>query len=336
VSRFEDSHAKQARGSDFVRRNRYGSMRNAVLFFSVGIAVALTLMFYPNLIAYRPLFIGLFVAVLSVPLGYTLYAMQRNLDIVMGIEFQNALFSSALYDENSFHVILNQEGTVVFNDSELVKFFPNISQGNLIKSLITIAGLTREESDRIYKALDNYQRDSFSFSLRQDDGSIMAIHVTLKPLNRPRGYFLIQGRMHVAKRVDREAPASVSLLKIHDEVTAKDIVKLLHSAPMGMYVIGADDRICFVDAMLELALGYQEGEIVHLGMTLADVRYVTEYAFARDENWAYLEERAMIHGRVMLKRKNGSLLKAMLRQEVAYRDDGSLVMLIGIVDIFNA
>ena len=78
--------------TDFVRRSRHGRLRNTAMMFIGGILAAMWVAFNPEILGGRVVFVGAFVACLAVPLLYTLYAMQRNLDLVMGVEFQNALF----------------------------------------------------------------------------------------------------------------------------------------------------------------------------------------------------------------------------------------------------
>lgn len=322
--------------TDFVRRSRHGRLRNTAMMFIGGILAAMWVAFNPEILGGRVVFVGAFVACLAVPLLYTLYAMQRNLDLVMGVEFQNALFSAAIFEKNSFTVIINQEGGIVFNDPELYTFFPNITQDNFVDSIAAIAGLSRSDVERLYYALVHRKKEHFTFPFKPKGAADPTlVRVTIKPLNRPQGYFIIQGRFFVPSRKDDALLAAGGVVASSLAGSSQYICQLMHQAPAGVYVVSPSGHIRFVNTRLEQALGYDAGQIVKDEMTLSDLRYVADMAFARDDEWQLLEDRRPIRGRVMLRRKNGSLLRTMIRQDVSVDADGNVLMLMGVVDILD-
>jgi PAS domain-containing protein len=324
------------KNTDFVRRKRHGRISYIAGMFVAGIVSSMWVAFNPDLVADRGGYVALFIGCLVAPLLYTLYIMHRNLNLVMGVEFQNALFTSAMSDKNSFTVIINQEGGVLFNDPELSNFFPNIALDGFVDSLVSIAGLSHAEVERLYYALVNGQKEHFTFSHKWKDEETSLVRVTFKPLRRPKGYFLIQGRIYEPARKDEHIGLSAHVTAKQNETSSQYVCKLLSSAPLGIYIVSPSGHIRFISALLEYALGYDLGEIVAQEMTLNDLRYVVNMAFAQDNEWQTLDERVPMHGRVMLRRKNGSLLKSMLRQEISRDAEGNMLMLMGMVDVLDA
>lgn len=318
--------------SNFVMRKRHGSVENAILLTVIGLTVAYVGTHVPSMAGHNYLFFVGF----CIPVFYMLYSLRRTIKVITRMEFKNALFASAMSDSNNFNVIIDDKGAVLHYDNELIKFFPNILQENFIASLSAVAGFSIAQEDAFMFALRHGKGESFTFPIVNDKGENAFVRLTLKPLRRPANHFLLQGRIYTPERKEDAVVVNNAGVVQTNEAAPNFVCKLLSQSPMGVYVVSPNGCIRFVNDGLEAALGYDAGEIVQKQLTLVDLRYGGDFKYSREDDLCFFDDRGNVSGKVSLRRKNQSLLYAKVRQEVARNEDGTIQMIIGIVDVLDA
>lgn len=320
MARYYESDTQIPLGQDFVRRKRHGRISVMLSLFVLSVWLATWIATNPHLIDSH---IGQFfvvMLVLSVPTAYILYVMQRNLDLVLGIEFQNALFSSVMREQADFTVIVNHEGMVEYADDGFESHFPSVPRDNVMEAMISIGALSHADTEKLYAALLHSHREYFTFPVPNALGNLQRMRVHITPLARPKGYFLWQGRNYVEEREQKTTDGAVK---------PSHIAQLQDVLPVGVYTIGPNGYIRSNNYTLEYWLGYEKDELVRRQFGIKDLHYRPDGQPA-DTNYSMYEHTFI--GETLLRHKNGSLIKAHLRHYVAYNDAGQMVSGFGVVE----
>jgi signal transduction histidine kinase len=132
---------------------------------------------------------------------FTALFTQRQRDLVMLTEFQNALFASAARVDSQFCLILKKDGEVVYVDPGFQKLFGHINYRDIHDvSKLGEYGLLKTEEELIFdKAMgDNHPARQF-INMPLPGNRTLKMVVSLEPLSRPKGYFLLRGREFVER-----------------------------------------------------------------------------------------------------------------------------------------
>ncbi len=311
-----------ASAHDFRRRKRYGSLYTIGLLYIAGMLA----MCYGLFTSHNPN-IAVITAILFGLLGvYSLFVLLRNLDLVTEAEFQNALLSSALTSPASFTLLVREDGSFAFSDHGFKEMFPGISRRNNrgLDEMAEAAAMATSETERLHDALRNGKREYFLFTLTDKDGSEHPIRLSVQPLARPQGFFLIQGREYVPNRAGAQqsvAPATtVSNINIY-------VDHMLNALPFGVYIASPSGRLRVMSRTLEILLGYERNEAIDLELSIRDLFYRAGQN-APDEGFGTKD----IEGDWMLARKNGALAHVFLEQFVIRDETGAATAVMGLIE----
>ncbi len=327
MTRYYDGELDVPLGQDFVRRKRHGRFSYMLVFFALGVWSATWIAVNPFLIESSFWLGSLIMLVLSIPAGYIMFNMQKNLDLVLGIEFQNALFSSVMREQADFTVIVNHLGAVEYSDAGFEKLFPNMLRNNVMEAMISLGALSRSDTERLYSALLHNHKEHFTFPVPNEAGEAQRMRVYITPLNRPKGFFLWQGRKYVEDR--GETVSQVGEVNTQSLSYLKHVQALQDAVPVGIYTTGANGHIRSNNRALELWLGYEVDEMIMKQLGIIDLHYRPDNARFVSDDTSYEHS---FYGETLLRHKNGSLIKVYLRHYVSHDESGNMVSAFGVVE----
>ena len=161
---------------------------------------------------------------------HAIYSLQKNIDLITEIEFQNALFSSAVKKHCDFTLIIKRNGSFAYTDDGLKEFFPGFShRQNGLQEFFEIAGVSKSDAERVDDAMEQRRNERILFPMTTANGEIFHMILTIFPLSRPKDFYLLQGRRFVER--DRN---DIQMTQMGN--ADKYIGYLLHDLPYGSYV----------------------------------------------------------------------------------------------------
>lgn len=260
-----------------------------------------------------------FAAILAVVLGglgwFTISFTQRNRDIVLATEFQNALFAGAAGINTRFCLISHADGGVTYSNPGFQKMFeaPARSGHILLDLLLDHGHVSKEDATLVRTTLSESKSCRVPFYYTSKDGTTReTLWLTVDPLPRPSGYSLIRG-------LNREPEAAPS--KSSDGANPV-LDNLIHTLPFGLYTLANDGRISFTNETLDLLLGYTNGEVVRLQMPLS--------AIVDGRMADRLLKDPSFSGEVTFRKKDGGSLALMLSQQAMRGPTGEILGFKGI------
>ncbi len=141
----------------------------------------------------------------------------------------------------------------------------------------------------------------------------------MEPLARPSGFFLVQGRHYIPRTHSNEWMGT-------DKDSAAPYIRyLLEFLPLGVYIASPSGRLRIVSRALENLLGYGEGEAIGTELGIPDLFY---HADNTQEDIGLQE----IEDTLLMRRKNGSLVKAELAQKLVKDEHNNLLCVMGLVE----
>lgn len=253
---------------------------------------------------------------------YVIVAIQRNRDLVLATEFQNALFASALGLNNKFCLIIRRDGNIVYLDRSFQEVFPDFMKQprKTIEIFLEQGRVSKEETEKVFAAIDQGVFSKVVFNIRGAGSQFHKMIVSVEPILRPTGFVLLRGREFIESRATGSAenvikPASVDSI---DKNSVTLFSHVLDSMKMGVYMTTPSGNLVYANPILESWLSYGEGELTASNRSLQDIIYQSG---GRSEQI----EPADYEGEVMLQKKGGEIMKAFINQKVI-RDDQHKIM----------
>ncbi len=318
MSRYDESQAPETVRPDFSKRKRHGNIKVMGALYLLTLALVIASIMYRDSFGSETIFFLVLVGLVTAQTLHALYSLQRNLDLVTEVEFQNALFSSGIRKNCDFSLILKGNGNFAFTDDGFKGFFPAFSlRNNGIEAFIDVIGLANSEAERLAIAMREHKHERFLFPMKDENGGQHQMILNIYPLMRPKDYFLIQGRKFVERGVG-------GVPKITPD-NQKYIDYLLHNMPQGTYVASPSGHIRFMNHVLENWLGYNEGEAIDKALTIDDLIYTSDNVEKTDIS---LEDYS---GELKLARKNGSLLHTTVDQHTVKDADNNVMAVFGMI-----
>ncbi len=322
----QSEYTDMLNSTDFVRRIRHGNIRGIGIVYLIILGLIVACMVSRNFFPSETLFLVTVLALAAMVALHAIYSLQRNIDLITEVEFQNALFSSSLAKHSEFCLIVRKDGHFAYADKGFAAAFPGFTiRDRSLQSLLETAGAARSDAERLYEAMAEKRRDWFMFTLTDTEGKTRQMILNLYPLNRPEGFFLIQGREVVERRAGATSGAEPENTKNIGDSTYRYMLYLFNEMPMGAYVLSPSGHIRVANRVLEQWLGYETEEISRNELTFEDLLYEVDHAEAKQID---MQE---YNGTVTLARKNGSLFKARLDQHVVKDAQDNIIAVIGML-----
>ncbi len=116
---------------------------------------------------------------------FTAIYLHKNLDIVMATEFQNALFAGAARLNTEFTLIVKEDGTIIYSDIKYNRKFSHLINEGLwgLDALLAHEGLSKENKNRLLRALANGDSEYIPFSMKDPQGGTNQISLVVEPIN---------------------------------------------------------------------------------------------------------------------------------------------------------
>lgn len=319
----EEIEKNPAYSADFVKRSRHGSVKKVGIAYFILLGLIFLCILLRENFPSETFLLATVLALVSAIVLHAIYSLQRNLDLITEIEFQNTLFSSSIAKHADFCIIVRNDGNFAYADRGFTKMFPGfVVRDRGLEQLMEVAGVARSDADRLYDAIKCRRRDWFMFTVTDTGGETRQMILNLYPLPRPDGYFLIQGREVVERRGKERKDTPVKTIA---GPTFRYMLYLFNEMPMGTYVLSPSGHVRVANRVLERWLSYNEGEIMDKELTCDDLLYRAD---GTDQPDFSLKEYI---GPVTFARKNGSLFKARLEQHVVKDEEGGTLAVIGMV-----
>ena len=140
-------------------------------------------------ILFTIIFSAVMVAVFSV------YLIHRIRQTVTEVEFQNLIFASSMRVNSDFCLIVHKEKKGIYCDFNFGDVFPAYEHGlhDPFHHLMESGGFKAADENNLLKALEKGGAAEFDFTLKKGRAKPKKIHITLDPIERPQGFYILRG-----------------------------------------------------------------------------------------------------------------------------------------------
>lgn len=123
---------------------------------------------------------------------FIIYKVRQN---VLETEFQSLVFSSGMRVNNDFCLIVHKEKAGFYCDYNFTELFSDYGElhHDPFHQLIASEGFRPSDEDLMLNAMENVESAQFTFTLKRKNSGTKKMTLTIDPLDRPKGFFIIQG-----------------------------------------------------------------------------------------------------------------------------------------------
>lgn len=270
------------------------------------------------------LIVSLFIA-LALLCTYMILMLQRTRDMLLTTEFQNALFASALQYDRTFLLIIKNNGNIVYMDRGFQKIFPHfVKQGMLsLAKFLEHSKAEQASMEKIFSAIEHGVGNRVVCTLHDAEGHAHKEVVSLEPIHRPSGFFVVHARTFVEPRNDSSANAGANT-DILSHSNLSSFAEMMDRMDIGMYALDAKGSVIHANTTLERWLEYQDNEISHGNFTYSDIIFSGGNTPDIGPDQAFEKE-------VSLKTNGGTITSAQVNQKIIRSDHGGIVGAVAIV-----
>lgn len=199
--RFSDERFLTPPNKDFVPRNSSRILWTLLIVY----LIAFVMLFAANIVASQGGHLSLAAAIILIVVGalvtYIFLEKQRSADLVQSTEFLNALLVGAAGANYRFFLILRHDRVMMYSSYALRQLYPQLysQEQNPLETLLDSSQMPKEDKERIYDALHHGTTDRFSTLMEHNEGQEQ-FFLTVSPLDRPSGYFVLRARDYVPAR----------------------------------------------------------------------------------------------------------------------------------------
>lgn len=314
--RYAEMDAEVSGADDFIVRNRNPAILYIIGAFLGILFVSLTLVVYTS---NKYMLAALLITVVTVVGWYLILQIQRNNDLLLATEFQNALFASALGLNNKFCIIIRRDGNIVYLDRPFQQMFPEFLRqpGRTLDILFEQGKVSKPEVDKIYSAIERGVFEKVIFNIRGAGKRYYKIVMSVEPILRPAGFIMLRGREFVEQRTTTEEGENAPVTLLSNS-TITLFAHIMDTMNMGVYMTDPNGQIVYANPVLEKWLEFDDGEI---GSNNLSIRNLIQHS---QENVREIEP-ADFEGEVMLQKKTGGLVKCYMNQKII-RDEEQKLM----------
>lgn len=242
----------------------------------------------------------------------SLYIRQRNNDLLLATEFQNMIYASAAEVGTLFCIIAKRDGSTVHAGRSLAKLFNYFPYPTVqaLDGFYIESHLPKFDQAKINEALQQDIPKSFLVKINTASG-VMDTVISVEPLARPAGYYVIRGRLFSDKRGDPEKLANIS---------SQQFQQLLDSSPIGHFLCDANGTLRYANPAFAALCGKSPASMVHERQSItrlfaldAGKSWSEEYEFSPLDNQpAYIQgasaRKVLISLKIQRNEKDISLL----------------------------
>lgn len=294
---------------DFIPRSYSRPIRELSIVYTVAVIAIIFLCNYGHLIggtATASVLITLIIVGLAL---YTIFRRQQHNDQMMATEFENLLFSAAASLGSAFCIFLRADGTIVYANDGARRMFPRVGyeEGRALDALLLQGKVEKADQDKLHSAMSRGQKESLVLGITDADKTRRDFVLTIDPLRRPAGYYVLRGREYYTER-----KVIAKLTGRLQKTTPEKVGSLLQHIPFPLYIVSTSGVLEYVNPALEHMAGFGENEMLETGMTLQKLIYHAD-GFETGEF-----EPVEFNGAALISCRNGSLAKAQLHQFICH------------------
>lgn len=192
--------------SDFVYRKRSGSLWQTGIYYAIA-AILVLGMFAMDIPRISGLAAGSIIIFMMIFLAiHSIVAIQKHLDLVTSIEFQNALFASSFRNGKLFSLIISQYDQLYYADVKFYKLFPALIKNNgmVLDNIIAQSENAEENLQLLNDALINRSNCTIDVYINIE-GEKELVRISVIQLPRPSGYFFVSARLFELNRSNPES-----------------------------------------------------------------------------------------------------------------------------------
>ena len=320
VIRFTDNILENMEGTDFVIRKRVPRVSQVIAAFIISFILITLAYMLSEEWSVRPLFTITLVMVISILCLGAYFIVTNSRKVVISAEFQNAMFASATQIGSRFCLVVHKNGTIAYIDPGFQKIFPNFSNGDsrLLTSLLVYAEVPDMLSRKIITIMQKNISDNVVLPTKDELGNDIELFVTIDPIPRPAGYYIIRGRHYIRKREeDEETLRTKQLIFTHYPI----LTKAFYSLSGAILVANGKGEIIFANDGMEQLIGYTTEQMLKSLMLVEDIL----------ENYPAQNPLVSYEGKATLMRSNNTEHVVVIRQKTALSNgnlSGVIVQLI--------
>jgi two-component system, cell cycle sensor histidine kinase and response regulator CckA len=188
--------------SDFVHRKRSGTLWQTIIYYLIAICIIVALFSSGVHQTDKGLFAAItIISIMGLLSAYSVIALQKHLDLVTAIEFQNALFASAFREGKLFSLIISKDDQLYYADAKFYKLFPELAKNSsmVLDNIIAQSPNSSDNLQKLTQALMMREACSFDVEVEVENESEL-VRISLIPLPRPSGYFFVSARLFQVNR----------------------------------------------------------------------------------------------------------------------------------------
>lgn len=311
--RYNELKKRTAQHSDFVSRRYNPSLVKIMLLFFAALGACICVVS----LLLRPFEMVVVLTILLGALGaYVISKLQNTRDLVVTTEFQNALFASALSSGCRFCCIIARDGGISYMDQGTQRLFEDLLKERqlTLATLLKLGKVPVMEQDKILDIVSKGTRSQVVCEMRGHDNRLHQLILSIEPIKRPSGFFLMRARDYVEER-DNARSAGAPKVAINPLLSKSTIGMFAHVMDrmgMGLYMIDMAGNLLYANPQLERWLGFNEGEVTAGNFSMRDVLHGITAADSMNPG--------DFEGEHSLVQKQGGLIKAYINQKIVYGD----------------
>jgi PAS domain-containing protein len=253
--RYSDLSNQHPGTADFIRRKRHGGVLKAFVIYFLLLIALVTYIFVRNYHNKDIVLVILLTVALSTLILHALYSIQKSLDLIMEVEFQNALFTSALNLRVDFTIIMQRNGSIVYVDHGFRNMFPEVRaiDDKVLDYLTENLRMDARAKERFFNAIRNYDFEQIMVEVARGEGKYDKYMLYMSPLPRPKGFFMIQARPYVEMR-------NASDVNMGPMVSGIPSQAMLDALPSSAYMMDDSGNVTYCNPEFAQMLGYRTAE----------------------------------------------------------------------------
>lgn len=188
--------------ADFNKR-RYGSFMKWVSYIIILVAFAFALnvnkvlyelysgvdMVLASDVLLTLIFMGVVAVIVT---GYLLAVVHNLRYLLTAIEFQITMFSGAVRASTEFFLIANSRNTIVYADRNAIDIFSK-EHLHTVEEFLKHDVLNEEDKQKIREVIASGIQQKFTITYTDAAGNEKTTQVSILPIDKPKGYFVIKG-----------------------------------------------------------------------------------------------------------------------------------------------
>jgi hypothetical protein len=188
--RWVDLDRQKSEYADFVFRKQSPTLVGLFVFFLTLVLTGTAVV----LLVKEPLaLISILFVILGLGSSYIGNQVYHHRELQKKIEFQNALFSSALGKGYRFCLIAKKDGTIVYVNNGFSALFTHHKEGGGLEEWLTRGKVPSELRDSLFDIMERDLSATLPLTIEGLDATHYPCLLSVESIARPKGFYLLRG-----------------------------------------------------------------------------------------------------------------------------------------------